>query len=371
MGGMEEAQRMRESGEVQNLPPDNEADEGIEDPNTQSDTLQIERSDAGAHVFQHGGVGEEREIVDPHGDSVHTERNRQESDAFLQEQETAELQNDSPHSEGSKPGLMVLPLGGAGAEQADPATGSYSLEIEGDVLASHVFRKEVGREREDADPQGSSRERNESNLKVFLTGDTVTEREDTDPPSHPSHSESKELETNLCVVCDATDPPSVVPYVSTSDSSVQKLGDNPSPVPPGTNIRPRRSGIISKLSRLFRRSKSPQGTEEKKKVSPVIVEAAKFKDPLVVAPGKPDKWERNGDEKDRCHPVRSVAGECGYSSGYRDSQSSRDPSLYAVPTTSSAPDTRNEHASTKNELASDGEHAHACCVIVICGFKLL
>lgn len=156
----------QESSESRNLPPGSEADDRVEDPNMQSDTLQIERSNAGSShalsVFQHGKVGEEREIVNSHGNSVHTERNRQESDAFLQEQETAELQNDSPHSEGSKSELMVLPLGEAGVEKGDPATGSYSL---------NVFRKEVGEEREDADPQSSSREGNESNLKVHITHD--------------------------------------------------------------------------------------------------------------------------------------------------------------------------------------------------------
>lgn len=49
-----------------------------------------------------------------------------------------------------------------------------------------------------------------------------------------------------------------------SPSQFPDIGsDNPSLVPPGTNLRPRRSGIISKLSRFFQRLKSPRGTQEK------------------------------------------------------------------------------------------------------------
>ncbi|KAI5998263.1 hypothetical protein EDD15DRAFT_2244772 [Pisolithus albus] len=170
---------------------------------------------------------------------------------------------------------MVLPLGEAGAQQRDPARGGYSLKIEGDVLESQVFRKEVGEEREDADPQSSSREGNESNLKV-QTGDTVTEREDTDLQSHPFDSERKGSEPNVCVIHDTTDLPPVEPHVSVSDSSVRELGDNPSLVPPGTKLRPRRSGITPKSSRFFQVLKSPRGTQEKERASPVIVQAAKF-----------------------------------------------------------------------------------------------
>lgn len=221
---------------------------------------------------------------------------------------------------------------------AGPATGSYSLKIEGDVSESHVFQQ-----------------RNVSESKI------VTERERTNPPSHPSHSENEESPPNLCVTHATIDPPSVVSHVSISDSSVQKLSDNPSPVPPGTKLRPRRSSIISKVSSFFQRLKSLRGTQEKGRASPVIVQAATFNNPLVVAPGKSNKQARNGNKRGRCHPVRSVDGERRYPNGYRGRRGSMDPSLYAF-TISSAADARSEHT-------SDGEHTRACCVL--CGFKLL
>ncbi|KAI6031112.1 hypothetical protein PISMIDRAFT_21112 [Pisolithus microcarpus 441] len=143
--------------------------------------------------------------------------------------------------------------GEAGMKGAGPATGSYSLKIEGDVSESHVFQQ-----------------RNVSESKI------VTERERTNPPSHPSHSENEESPPNLCVTHATIDPPSVVSHVSISDSSVQKLSDNPSPVPPGTKLRPRRSSIISKVSSFFQRLKSLRGTQEKGRASPVIVQAATF-----------------------------------------------------------------------------------------------
>ncbi|KAI5998262.1 hypothetical protein EDD15DRAFT_310438 [Pisolithus albus] len=187
-GKMEEARRTRESPSKfpdigrpessEHLPPDSEADEGIEDPDMQRDTLQIERNDAGS---SHARTAPSPQV--------------------LAEEENAELQDDSPYSAGSKSELMALPLGGAGAERGDPATGNYSRKVEGDVLGSHVFRGEVEEKREDVDPQSSRRERNvnESELEVFQTGDAVTERGDSDPPSHPSHSASKESQPNPCI----------------------------------------------------------------------------------------------------------------------------------------------------------------------------
>lgn len=108
-GQMKEAQRTRESpskfpdidrqesSEVRNFQPDSEADGG--DSDTQSDTLRMKRSGAGSHprtvlttagfslrpfmvaqVFQHGEGGG---IVDPHCGSIHTERNRRESDVKM------------------------------------------------------------------------------------------------------------------------------------------------------------------------------------------------------------------------------------------------------------------------------------------------
>ncbi|KIK15294.1 hypothetical protein PISMIDRAFT_687410 [Pisolithus microcarpus 441] len=56
------------------------------------------------------------------------------------------------------------------------------------------LRKEVGEEREDADPQSSSREGSGSELK------TVPEQEDTDPHSHPSDSERKGSQPNIRVI---------------------------------------------------------------------------------------------------------------------------------------------------------------------------
>lgn len=91
-GPMEEAQRTRESfSDIRSEEPSEawpEADLGVEDPDMQNHTLQIEQSDAGSHartVFQQGGEGEEPDAVDPHSDCV--QRNKQESYAFLQEQD--------------------------------------------------------------------------------------------------------------------------------------------------------------------------------------------------------------------------------------------------------------------------------------------
>ncbi|KAI5995879.1 hypothetical protein EDD15DRAFT_548157 [Pisolithus albus] len=153
------------------------------------------------------------------------------------------------------------------------------------------------------------------------------EQEGTDPPSHPCHSESQESQPDLCGTHGTTDPCSAASHVSISDSSVQKPSDNPSPVPPGTKLSPGRSRIISKFSRFFQRLKSPRSTQEKERASPVIVQAAKFNNPLVVAPGESNKPARNGNKKDQCHPVRSVVGEHGYSNGYRGRRGSMDPSL--------------------------------------------
>lgn len=91
-GRMEEAQRTRESfSDIRSEEPSEawpEADLGVEDPDMQNHTLQIEQSDAGSHartVFQQGGEGEEPDAVDPHSDCV--QRNKQESYAFLQGQD--------------------------------------------------------------------------------------------------------------------------------------------------------------------------------------------------------------------------------------------------------------------------------------------
>lgn len=113
--------------------------------------------------------------------------------------------------------------------------------------------------------------------QVFRSEDAVRGREDTVPQSHTFHMESGESELNTCVIHACTDPPSVA-SASVSESSVRKLDiKGPSPVFPGTNLEPRKTGLFSKLSKLFRRRKSPRGTQEQKRVSPEIMQAAKFK----------------------------------------------------------------------------------------------
>ncbi|KAI6124273.1 hypothetical protein EV401DRAFT_1194505 [Pisolithus croceorrhizus] len=260
------------------LPPIGEVDEGLEGPDRARDTLQTEGSDSGSHIrtfFQQGDVGEERESVDSHSDFVHAERSRPESDAFssqvLAEQEDVELQNESLHSERSKLESMVLPPGEAGAERGgDPATGSYSLKI--------VFRQEkVGEEREEADPRSSSMQKNKSGVEVFRTEDAVTERKDPDQQNHPSHLQNRESRPDACETNHSnTNSPSVTTQDSTSDSPVWKFRDNRLSLSPGPDLEPRKTGLISKLSKFFQRRKSSQGTQEKKRTSPEILRTAPF-----------------------------------------------------------------------------------------------
>lgn len=271
----------RESASV--VSPPDEAETSRKDPGEQSDNLQIERSDSGSYIraiFRQGEIGEEREDADSHRDSVHAERNGQESDSFRHEgeteQEDAEHQN-SPHAEGDELISVSSPIK-VGAEREEPAPDCYPPQTEENVFGSQVFQKgEAGDEREDAKayiPQIAS---NESELEVFRSEDVVRGREDTVPQSHTFHMESGESELNTCVIHACTDPPSVA-SASVSESSVRKLDiKGPLPVFPGTNLEPRKTGLFSKLSKLFRRRKSPRGTQEQKRVSPEIMQAAKFK----------------------------------------------------------------------------------------------
>ncbi|KAI6135996.1 hypothetical protein F5141DRAFT_1071660 [Pisolithus sp. B1] len=348
-----------------NPPPDSKADKGLEDPGMQSDTLQIERSDSGSHAHTQEVVGEERESADPHSDSVLTERNRFESGAFspqaLAKQDDAELQNESAHSEGNKLELMVLPPGEAGAERGDPATGSYSLEI-GNVLGSYVFRQgKVGEERGDADSQSSSREKNESALEVFRTGDAVTERDDPDQQSHPSHLQNRESRSDACETNHSTtNSPSVATQDSISDSSVRKFRDNRLSLSPGPDLEPRKTGLISKLSKFFQRRKSSQGTQEKKRTSPEILRTAPFNEPVVVTPGKSSRQVRQRSKTDRrCHSISSVNGSRHSHLRHRDGQSNMDTSLYQ-------PDAATPTTENSDGQISDDEHSGCCCV---CYFK--
>ncbi|KAI6023404.1 hypothetical protein EDC04DRAFT_289492 [Pisolithus marmoratus] len=173
--------------------------------------------------------------------------------------------------------MAVLPLGEAGAEREDSAMKSHSLKR--NVLGSHVFgQEEAGKERVDADRYNSSpkRDRNEFEMEVFQTSATVTEQEDTDPQGLPFESEP-----NICGIHATTEPPSLVSQVSMSNSSARTHGDNSSLVPPGTNLEPQRTSLISKLAKIFRRRKPPQGTKEKRGASPKIVHVAQFN---VVSP---------------------------------------------------------------------------------------
>ncbi|KAI6108927.1 hypothetical protein EDD16DRAFT_1617391 [Pisolithus croceorrhizus] len=310
-----------------------------------------------AQFFQQGDVGEERESVDSHSDFVHAERSRPESDAFssqaLAEQEDTELQNESLHSERSKLESMVLPPGEAGAERGgDPATGSYSLKIVGDVLGSYVFRQgKVREEREDADPQSSSREKNKSKFEVFRTEEAVTERKDPDQQSHPSHVQSREPRPDACETNHSTtDFPSVATQDSISDSSVWKFRANRISLSPGADLESRKTGLISKLSKFLQRRKSSQGTREKKRTSPEILRTAQFNETLAVAPGKLDRQRR---------PSTSLVDESRHSNRYRGDQSSVDSSLYRLDTATSTTD------NTDGQI-SDDEHGGCCCM---CYFK--
>ncbi|KAI6159273.1 hypothetical protein EDD17DRAFT_1613271 [Pisolithus thermaeus] len=320
-----------------------------------------------AQFFQQGDVGEERESVDSHSDFVHAERSRPESDAFssqvLAEQEDVELQNESLHSERSKLESMVLPPGEAGAERGgDPATGSYSLKIVSDVLGSHVFRQEkVGEEREEADPRSSSMQKNKSGVEVFRTEDAVTERKDPDQQNHPSHLQNRESRPDACETNHSnTNSPSVTTQDSTSDSPVWKFRDNRLSLSPGPDLEPRKTGLISKLSKFFQRRKSSQGTQEKKRTSPEILRTAPFNEPVVVTPGKPSRQVRQRSKTDRrCHSISSVDGSRHSHIRHRDSQSSKDTSLYQAD--AATPTTNN-----RGGQISDDEHGGCCCV---CYFK--
>ncbi|KAI6104509.1 hypothetical protein EDD16DRAFT_1637501 [Pisolithus croceorrhizus] len=173
---------------------------------------------------------------------------------------------------------MLLPPGEAGAERGDPATGSCSLKIVGDVLGSHVFRQEkVGEEREEADPQSSSVQKNKSGMEVFRTEDAVTVRKDPDQQNHPSHLQNRESTPDARKTNHSnTNSPSVTTQDSISDSSVWKFRDNRLSLSPGPDLEPRKTGLISKLSKFLRRRKSSQGTQEKKRTSPEILRTAPF-----------------------------------------------------------------------------------------------
>ncbi|KAI6102602.1 hypothetical protein EV401DRAFT_753054 [Pisolithus croceorrhizus] len=233
---------------------------------------------------------------------------------------------------------QVLPPGEAGAERGDPATGSYSLKIEGDVLGSYVFwQRKVGEERGDADPQSSSREKNESELEVFWTEDSVTEGKDLDQQNFPS----------------------VVTLDSVSDSSVWKFRTNSILLSPGTDFEPQETGLIPKLSRFFQGRKSSQGTREKKRTSPEILQTAQFSETLAVAPGKLDKQVRQRRKTNWRRPSMSLVDESRHSNRYRGDQSSVDSSLYRLDTATSTTD-------NTDEQTSDDEHGGCCCM---CYFK--
>ncbi|KAI5998265.1 hypothetical protein EDD15DRAFT_2194430 [Pisolithus albus] len=211
-GRMEEAQRTRESfpdirsEESSEAWP--EADLGVEDPDMQSHTIQLEQSDAGSHartVFQQGGEGEEPDAVDPHSDCF--QRNKQES--YLMDRNN-----------------LVLPLGEAGKEGGDAATGGYSLKIEGDVSESHQ----------------SPRKRNASELKSSFSN-LVTQK----AKSHNQiYAGRMELQTP------------VLPHHMFLYQTLL--------------FRNR----VTTLHRFFQRLKSPRSTQEKERALPVIVQAAKF-----------------------------------------------------------------------------------------------
>ncbi|KAI5995970.1 hypothetical protein EDC04DRAFT_2910150 [Pisolithus marmoratus] len=328
--------------------PSDAADKGRVDPDTERNTFQIERSNLGSRAHT-GEVGEERKDVDPQNGSVHTERNEQEPDTFsLQgqaEREGVEVQNDSPHTEGDELELMVYPPGEAGVGQENSVTESYSPRTE---AASRVFGQgEAREERDDAEPLGSSLQRERNGLELE-TGAIVMAREDTGPQSLPS-----EPEPNICVTRGTTEPPSVASQVSMLNHSVRMLEDNPSLVPPGANLEPHRTSLISKLAKLFRRQKSPQGTQEKRGASPKIVHAGQFNEPVVVTSWNADRQAPQPSEANQHQPVTPMDDGSRPSTRNRDDQSSMDPSKYR-PTTAPT-DT------IDGQTNDDGEHDGDCC----------
>ncbi|KAI6024575.1 hypothetical protein EDC04DRAFT_244171 [Pisolithus marmoratus] len=292
------------------------------------------------------------EDVDPQS---HSERNEQESDILsLQDQaepEGVEVQNDSPHTEEE---LTVFPPGEEGPENS--VTESYSLRTERNVSGSHVFGLgEVEEERDDVDPPNSSPKRGrnvfEIELQVVRTGPAVTEREDPDSQTHSFESEPKAYSIHT-----TTDILSALP-VLVSDSSVCKLGDNSSLVPPSANLESRRDGLMSKLAKKL--AKLFRGIQETKGASPKISRFAQ-NEPTVshAGPSDADRLPQQGTAN-QYQVVTFPADGNSSSSRYGDDQPIRDPYRYPPTTTAATTDTREGQT-------SDGEHDGGCCC---CYFK--
>ncbi|KIN97197.1 hypothetical protein M404DRAFT_917258 [Pisolithus tinctorius Marx 270] len=130
------------------------------------------------------------------------------------------------------------------------------------------------------------------------------------------------------------------------------------PLPPVTQLKPPKAGMISKLSKLWRwRQKSPQCTQEKTRTSQEIIHAARCKERLIVLPWKADRWARQRSQTDR----HRATNESEHSSQHRDRQSTVDTSLHR-------PDTVTSTADSRVGQTSDGEHESGCYV---CHFKPL
>ncbi|KAI5995969.1 hypothetical protein EDC04DRAFT_2801305 [Pisolithus marmoratus] len=194
--------------------------------------------------------------------------------------------------------------------------------------------------------------------QVFGQGEAGEERDDADLLSSSLQERRSELELE-----------SPLPWhhrYRCTNHSTWTLGDNPSLVPPDTNLKPQSTSLISKLAKLFRRRKSPQGIQEKRRASPKIVHAGQFNEPVVVTPWNADRRAQQAKAKQiRYRPVMSMNDRSRLSSRYRDGQSCTDTSLHRFSTMTSTADTRARDRQT-SDVEPDDEH-DGCCFV--CCFR--